>query len=143
MRRMAHVALAVLASLAAGCSGSVDSDAARSVRTYYKALSRGDGMTACRELVGSARREMESGRVDPSLRGASCERAAAAFRVFFRRPLEDGDIKVEQVEVNGDTATAAARVLQRRSSGGDVFRSLGRLTLRKRDGDWKIEQIAG
>jgi hypothetical protein len=130
LRRLAALALALLAVLLTGCGGSDPDDA---VRDYFDAVVARDGSRACAQLADGLRREIEQA---PAVRnsGRSCgdvmELAAALNPGLKKGDVEELEIDVEQ---EGDTAVARLR--------NPLVRSNESIDLIKQDGDWKIATL--
>jgi len=136
--------LAVLCGLSA-CGAASESDRDRdragtdeaavkkTLDAARDALYAGDGARACRLYTSSYRRELVKRNQEDESRGASgstCEEQVASFAPVLKRTVQD--VRVVQITVSGDTATAVSEYTNTRGK--------ARVTeyLVRQDGQWKI-----
>src|SRR5438067_11896066 len=111
MRRLAPIALLLVAALAAGGCGGKKSDKAQvqsTIRTYYSAFANGDSAKACDQLSTSTRATLEhqgGGRKCADLLTAAGQRPGAQkVKPALKSP------KFGAVNVTGNNATASVTV---------------------------------
>jgi hypothetical protein len=122
---MRAAALLVAGALAlAGCGGSGDEDAVRDALTeYVDAMADGDGATACARMT----EPLQEILLNSTPRASDCAEAVAQID---RGGANRGDVSIDGVEVEGDTARASVAV------GGDAGT---RHSLRRVDGEWRVD----
>jgi len=134
--------LLAAAALAVGCGSSDDSDPedeiTNAVTDYYVALAQRDGEKACSLLT-----EMQRTRRDQD---GGCEKAVAdEDKNLMPSSLEAEDVEVVDIQVDGDSARAGARISARltRPPEGPEERTLESITLKRVDGEWLIDETVG
>jgi hypothetical protein len=118
-----HLALAAICALdLAGCGGSEESAVRATVKAYGQAFTDGDAAKACALLTRDARRVIEAAGDGSCV--AVLQPGLSAEDMAGRRAF--GQITVESVHVDGDTATVKAKDRD------------GTIRLRKEAGRWRI-----
>jgi hypothetical protein len=118
------LAASVLAVLSA-CGASDKQQVRDTVKRFYKAASEGDGKTACDQLTPSARGAAGAAQCEAAIEqlgqlgGEQAKRRIAGADVFKTRV--DGERATTQAQVPGQTPVV--------------------LTLRKVDGEWKLDSL--
>jgi hypothetical protein len=122
---MRALALLVAGGLVlAGCGGSGDEDAVRDALTsYVEAVDRGDGKAACARMTESLQLVL----LNASPKASDCPEALAQAD---RGADDRGELSIDGIEVDGDTARASVAV-----GGGAGTRHL----LRRQDGEWRVD----
>lgn len=122
---MRALALLVAGGFAlAGCGGSADEDAVREALTeYVEAVERGDGKAACARMT----EPLQEVLLNASPHASDCPEAIAQVD---RGADDRGDLSIDGITVDGDTARASVAV-----GGGAGTRH----ALRRVDGDWRID----
>jgi hypothetical protein len=119
---------------ACGGGGSDEEQIETTIKEYMAAFADGDGDAACDHLTDGAREAMEQG-LDAIAGKASCDELPKLLDQLEGANREEldklRDIEVEGIKVTGDTATA-----------WPVYRGerADQATLRRVDGEWKIDQ---
>lgn len=117
--------LAVLATALGACGQKSEEDKAKStVEGYLKAVGDGDGDAACKLFTAQTRARIERG-------GRSCATTISSLNSGSGKAVlaQLKKAKVENVKVNGDTATASIRIAGLSQPA----------KLRKQGGDWKLD----
>jgi len=123
---MRALALLVAGGLAlAGCGGSGDEDAVRDALTEYtEAITVGDGKTACARMTVPLQETIMNAMPHAS----DCIEAVA--QIDTGPDDKRGELSIDGVVVDGDTARASVAM-----GGGAGTRH----TLRRVDGDWRVD----
>lgn len=128
--RIASTVLVGAASVVlVGCGGSDSADAVAPVQTYLRALSSGDGETACAQFSGAYKREFLASYMDgfPELGATTCgevvDKLSAMLGSDETAALREAEAKSE---VEGDRATVTI-------TGGTSAATVQRI-----DGEWLI-----
>jgi hypothetical protein len=123
---MRALALLVAGGLAlAGCGGSGDEDAVRDALTEYtEAITAGDGKTACARMTVPLQETIMNAMPHAS----DCIEAVA--QIDTGPDDNRGELSIDGVVVDGDTARASVAM-----GGGAGTRH----TLRRVDGDWRVD----
>lgn len=125
-RAVIAVLVATLAVAVTGCGGQSDEEKAKSaVEDYLEAVSKGDGNKACSLVTDATKKKIEQSakRSCPQTFSSLNQGPGKAVLQAFKQA------KVDNVKVNGDTATADIKLKQLSQ----------KTNLRKEDGDWKLE----
>jgi hypothetical protein len=123
---MRALALLVAGGLAlAGCGGSGEEDAVRgAIEEYVQALASGDGKTACARMTVPLQETI----MNAVPHASDCIEAVSQID---NGPDDDrGELSIDGVVVDGDTARASVAL-----GGGAGTRH----TLRRVDGDWRVD----
>jgi hypothetical protein len=124
--RLLVIVLAVLAATVGACGGESDEDKAKStVEDYLKAVTDGNGDSACKLVTDQTRKRIERGgrrTCAATISSLNTGSGKAVLRQFKKA-------KVENVKVSGDTATASIRIAGLSQPA----------KLRKQGGDWKLD----
>jgi hypothetical protein len=133
-------ALTLLALLAAfayvGCGGSRESDrddVEKTVDGFYTAVADKDAKKACNSISEKGQQEISEAAAQGGKKKRSCEQVFDVVLAFAGDQFAQAkDVKVTDVKLDGDQATAAIRVNDRDS----------RVTLLKEDGRWKLRGLS-
>jgi hypothetical protein len=130
----AAAVLLAVAAPAAGCGSSNDSDPKDEITSvvtdYYVSLAKRDGEKACSLLTSSGQ-----GR---KAQGGSCEQAVAEGGPnAMPRSLAPYDVEVVDIQIDGDSARAGARVVL---GDGPEDSALESVTLRRDDDRWLLDE---
>jgi hypothetical protein len=120
------IVLAVLAAALGACGGESEEDKAKStVEDYLKAVTDGDGDSACKLVTDQTSKRIERGGRRTCAATISSLNTGSGKAVLeqFKKA------KVDNVKVNGDTATATIKI-------ANVSQPA---RLRKESGDWKLD----
>lgn len=123
--RLLAIVLAVVATALAACGGESEEDKAKStVEDYLKAVTDGDGGAACELVSARTKKRIERG-------GRSCATTISSLNTGSGKAVlqQFKKAEVENVKVNGDTATATIKVAGLSQPA----------RLRKEGGDWKLD----
>ncbi len=126
--RLLVLVLALLAAAVGACGQESEEDKAKStVEDYLKAVTDGDGGAACELVSARTKKRIERG-------GRSCATTISSLDSGSGKAVlaQFKKAKVENVKVNGDTATASIRVAGLSQPA----------KLRKQGGDWKLDSGA-
>jgi hypothetical protein len=115
----------------AGCGGDDESDIERTVRDFFTAANNRDADKLCHELVTQEYVEQTTGAIGDNARD-QCEEQLELLRGVNVRL-----IKIERVEIDGDSATAVVI-----SETRDRSRDRQTLHLAKEDGDFRLTTSA-
>jgi uncharacterized protein DUF4878 len=132
--RRATTILATAAIAVAGCGGGPADDVESAIKSYIGAFKDGDGEKACSLMTRSTRKQFVT-RTKALTKTTDCAAAIEAIRTQAGQPAMDAlkKVKVSDVKVNGNTATA------RLSTG----KNSSTATLKKEDGAWKVSGAPG
>jgi hypothetical protein len=135
MGRATAIAATALALAVAGCGGGDDKSAVEStIHSYLNAFVSGDGAKAC-SLMSDTTRTRFVARAGPVYKTGNCGVAIDKIRNQAGPAVLAAlkGVKVSDVKVTGDTATA-------KLTSGKSFTST---TLVKQSGSWKVSAVPG
>ena len=131
-RRLAPLAVALVAALVPACGGGDDRKEVReTVREFVTATNERDEDAFCGKLVTREFLEQVTGATGDDARDACKSQVRGLKRV-------DVDlIRIEKVSIDGDKATATTLLQTKGQAQPQVFR------LEKEDGDWRMASGGG
>jgi ketosteroid isomerase-like protein len=126
--------LLVAAAAAGGCDGGDDkADVEQVIRDWAKAANEHDADAFCNDLVTQAFAERVSLATGDNAR-RQCERLVEATR----RGLTIEIVDIQEIEIEGDTATA---LVTRRVTGSGTSEQV--FELKKEDGEFRLDSSGG
>jgi hypothetical protein len=125
------VLLAVLALAACGNSSSDKSEVTQTVKGFYNALADKDAKKAC-DAISEKGKERISNATSRTGKKQSCSQVFGLVLAFGGDAIKQAkNVKVSDVKINGDQATASVGLAGRKSPIGLV----------KENGDWKLSGL--